>query len=95
MLESLVTGAPVAITLPGTLYDTGRGYPALLLDDGPGVPAELVALSDPATAFPVLDNYEGPEYKRAIITPTSSVRCWVYTWIASVDGLSPLLGGWL
>ena len=97
-LRPLVTGEPESITLPGTLYDTGRGYPALLLDGGPGVPAQLFALRDPATALPVIDDYEGPEYERAVLhlsaATCSPTRFWVYTWIASTAGLSRLPSGW-
>lgn len=100
LLQPLVTGEPESITLPGTLYDTGKGYPALLLDDGPGVPAQLFALRAPATALPVLDEYEGPEYERAVLGPHGAARCcsrtrfWVYTWIASTVGMTPLPAGW-
>ena len=99
LLRPLVTGGPTSITLPGTLYDTGQGYPALLLDGGPGVPAQLFALSDPATALPVIDAYEGPEYERTVLhlnqtTCSSAARLWVYTWIAPTTGLSRLASGW-
>lgn len=98
LLRPLVIDEPEPITLPGTLYDTGQGYPALLLDGGTGVPAQLFTLRDPAAGLPVIDEYEGPEYEREVLhlsgTTCSSTRFWVYTWIASTAGLSRLPFGW-
>ncbi|WP_018334157.1 gamma-glutamylcyclotransferase family protein [Actinomycetospora chiangmaiensis] len=47
----------------GQVYDTGRGYPALVA--GPGtVHGHVVTLADPGRALPALDAYEGPDYRR-------------------------------
>jgi len=82
------------LVLPGELYDTGRGYPAFRWGAGE-VPAQLVRLTDPAAALPVLDEYEGPEYERAVLALPDGRECWVYTWLLPVAGMRPLPGGWL
>nr|WP_246326274.1 gamma-glutamylcyclotransferase family protein [Actinomycetospora corticicola] len=47
----------------GQVYDTGRGYPALVA--GPGTArGHVVTLADPARDLPALDAYEGPDYRR-------------------------------
>ena len=96
LLEPWVTGTPRPARLPGVLYDTGRGYPALeLRADGPGVPGWVVALrspSDPALA--VVDSYEGPEYQRVRVTLPDGVRCWTYVWVEGFDGMRRLEEPW-
>lgn len=105
LLEPLVAESGGTISLPGTLYDTGSGYPALVLDDraraegkanGSGsVPAQLFRLADPVASIPVLDRYEGPEYSRLRLEVADHPACWVYEWTESVAGMRPLPGGWL
>ncbi|WP_317496393.1 gamma-glutamylcyclotransferase family protein [Haloechinothrix sp. LS1_15] len=94
-LEPLVAVHEGECTLPGTLYDTLRGYPAYCEGSGPGVPAQCVRLHDPDAAWPELDRYEGPEYQRRLITLPSGPACWVYVWISPVDGMPELPNGWL
>ncbi|MCD2192280.1 gamma-glutamylcyclotransferase [Actinomycetospora endophytica] len=48
----------------GRVYDTGRGYPALVRDAGALAPGHVVELADPVAALPALDAYEGPGYRR-------------------------------
>ncbi|MEV4733734.1 gamma-glutamylcyclotransferase family protein [Saccharopolyspora sp. NPDC049426] len=93
LLEPLVTGPCERVQVPGTLYDTGLGYPALRLDGGGRVPAQVFRLRDPDRAWPVLDAYEGPEYERRLIT-LAGLPCWVYTWPGPVSDLRPLPQGW-
>ena len=71
-----VTGTPRRATLPGSVSDTGLGYPALALGDVPGVPGHIVELADPVAALPDLDAYEGPEYRRIRVTPPDGTMCW-------------------
>jgi gamma-glutamylcyclotransferase (GGCT)/AIG2-like uncharacterized protein YtfP len=91
LLEPLVVGTPKRATLPGALYDTGHGYPALSLDDGPGVPGWIVELS---ADWSVLDAYEGPEYQRVRVR-VDGVECWTYVWIDGFEGMRLLEGAWL
>jgi gamma-glutamylcyclotransferase (GGCT)/AIG2-like uncharacterized protein YtfP len=82
-------GPPTPATVPGSVHDTGQGYPAWL-PDGPGTtPGVLVPLRDPAAAFPGLDAYEGPEYQRVRVVTTERRACWAYAWTADRAGLRP------
>lgn len=49
------------LEVPGRLYDTGRGYPAALFDDGSDskVSGELYTMADPASKIEELDRVEG------------------------------------
>ncbi|PRW63988.1 gamma-glutamylcyclotransferase family protein [Actinopolyspora mortivallis] len=101
LLRPLVGARERDVLLPGVLYDTGHGYPALVLDasrhgrpPGRGVPAEVYRLHDPATALPILDDYEGPEYERRVLRLAPDRPCWVYLWRAPVTGMTELPGGW-
>lgn len=49
MLRPLVVTDEGSCLLPGTVYDTGRGYPAFRLGDGPGAGRST---SDPASRWP-------------------------------------------
>lgn len=102
-------GAPRRTTLAGTLFDTGKGYPGLTLPDAdsadggrsgdeqdsrPRVPGWAVRLREPAAALPVLDAYEGPQYRRVRRTADDGSPCWAYLWSRQVDGMPVLSDGW-
>ncbi len=95
----LVTGAPVDAWVPGRLYDTGRGYPALRLG-GPGrAVGTLLSLRDPAAAMPGLDAYEGPDYHRVrtVTYPSSdgiARPAWVWMWDSPITDRAPIRGPW-
>jgi gamma-glutamylcyclotransferase (GGCT)/AIG2-like uncharacterized protein YtfP len=94
-IEAHVIGEPVATRLPGTLYDTGQGYPALHADpNGPGVPGWTLRLDSPATALAALDHYEGDDYQRIRVVDAAGRLCWTYVWTADVGGLVRLAHGW-
>lgn len=93
LAEPLVAGEPAAAELAGELFDTGRGYPALLPGEA-RVPGTLLRLRDPAAAFPGLDAYEGPEYRRVRAVTADGTLCWTYVWSAERTGFAPLPGGW-
>lgn len=90
LLEPLVTGRPRQVTLPGTLLDTGHGYPAMLPGRGPGVPGWLVRLADPGVALSTMDDYEGAEYRRVRRTAPDRKWCWTYHWGGRSTGLRRL-----
>lgn len=80
--------------MPGELFDTGRGYPALRLGGEPGVAGWVVELTEPAEeALSAMDGYEGDEYRRVRVTLADGTECWVYVWIAGFDGMRKV-GGW-
>ncbi|WP_226361155.1 gamma-glutamylcyclotransferase [Pseudonocardia sp. ICBG1142] len=86
---------PQPVVLPtGAVADTGRGYPALTLDTGDGVPGWVVELADPETALAALDAYEGPEYARSRVVLDDGTVCWAWVWTAARDGHVPLPHGW-
>jgi gamma-glutamylcyclotransferase (GGCT)/AIG2-like uncharacterized protein YtfP len=94
-LEPHVTGTPHRATIPGMLLDTGLGYPALRLDTGgPGVSGWVVELTAPAHALPVLDEYEGTEYRRIRVGLPGGLQCWTYLWVNSTEGLRVLTAPW-
>lgn len=80
--------------MPGTLYDTGLGYPALQLGDGPGVSGWVVHLAEPANALIELDEYEGAEYQRVRVVLPGGMWCWTYVWGNSIEGLRMLTAPW-
>lgn len=96
---------PYPVALPhGVVADTGCGYPALTFGDSGtdsgadaaagGVPGHVVELADPQAALPVLDGYEGPEYRRVRVVVEDGTVCWAWLWTASRAGLTPLPRGW-
>ncbi|MGH3762829.1 gamma-glutamylcyclotransferase family protein [Actinophytocola sp.] len=87
LLERYATGEPCRAELPGTLFDTGLGYPALRPGDGPGVPGWVVELATPAAALSTLDEYEGKEYRRVRVTLDGGTQAWTYVWTSPFDGM--------
>ena len=94
MLEPHVTGEPHRAELPGTLLDTGLGYPALRLGAGPGVCGWVVDLAAPATALSTVDEYEGEEYRRVRVTLAGGTIAWAYVWVDPIDGMRSLTTPW-
>jgi gamma-glutamylcyclotransferase (GGCT)/AIG2-like uncharacterized protein YtfP len=92
-LEPHATGARPA-RMPGALYDTGLGYPALLLGEGPGVAGWVVEVADPAQVLADLDEYEGTEYRRVRVALPGGLWCWTYVWVNSIEGLRMLTAPW-
>lgn len=93
-LEPYATGNPRAAALPGTLFDTGLGYPALRLGDGPGVSGWVVDLAEPAKALSIVDEYEGGEYSRVRVVLPGGRLCWTYVWTGPITGLRMLTAPW-
>lgn len=77
-----LAGPPRPARVPGTAYDTGLGWPGLVLDDpDPGTCAgTLIPLRDPAALLPVLDTYEGPDYRRTRLVTAAGDAVWAYVW---------------
>ncbi|GAA2825011.1 gamma-glutamylcyclotransferase family protein [Crossiella cryophila] len=82
----LVGGTPRRVRVPGTLYDTGEGWPGLRIDPAGEVPGWLLPLADPVAALPVLDEYEGTEYRRIRLALADGTVCWTYVFTAATDG---------
>jgi gamma-glutamylcyclotransferase (GGCT)/AIG2-like uncharacterized protein YtfP len=91
--EPLLAGPPRQASARGTLYDTGHGFPAMLPGDRFAVPGHLLPLRSPATALPMLDDYEGDWFTRVRAVLGDGETCWVYLWNQPVAGL-PEIAEW-
>lgn len=87
-------------TVPGRLWDTGRGYPAARFGDagdGGEIPGVLVAVEPEriAEAVAVLDRIEveGVLYRRVSVV-TSAGPAITYEWLGSTEGMRGLPSGW-
>ena len=86
-------GSPRAATIPGGLFDTGRGYPGWLPDEPGTTPGVIVPVHDPPALLPELDAFEGPEYERVRVIAGDTV-CWAYAWRGATRRMRPLPAGW-
>jgi gamma-glutamylcyclotransferase (GGCT)/AIG2-like uncharacterized protein YtfP len=101
VLAPWTTGTPYADRVPGTLYDTGRGYPAAVFADDAGAAAGtmvhgyVVALdaARATDALAALDRYEGSEYERVTVRTASGIEAATYAWVAPLDGCRPVADG--
>ena len=96
VLEPWVTGDPVPAQAPGTLYDTGWGYPAACFGpDTPGTVRGVVVqlhADSCAEALAALDRYEGSGYRR-IVVDVGGIEAFTYEWIGRRADLVPLTSG--
>jgi gamma-glutamylcyclotransferase (GGCT)/AIG2-like uncharacterized protein YtfP len=82
-------------TVAGTLYDTGHGYPALVLGGNRTAEGWLLGLSDRAPAvLDHLDAVEGPRYCRTAVTTLAGVDAVTYAYIGDCAGFTVLDGPW-
>ncbi|MFI9010482.1 gamma-glutamylcyclotransferase [Actinosynnema sp. NPDC053489] len=95
LVERFVSGGPARASLPGTLHDTGRGYPAFRPGGAGAVPGYVLRVERPEEALPALDEYEGDEYRRVRVTLADGQVCWTYVWAGSVGDMPVLSGGWV
>lgn len=80
--------------VPGELYDTGKGYPAMVPAAGSTVSGELFLLKNPRSVFEILDiveDFRGYEtqksvYRRAVIRARTQSGLSIPTWIYALDG---------
>ncbi|GLZ34401.1 hypothetical protein Lesp02_65880 [Lentzea sp. NBRC 105346] len=95
LMEPHVTGSFEEVRLPGTLHDTGLGYPALRPGRGPGVPGFVLRLRSPEDALPLLDEYEGADYRRVRVVLPGGRVAWTYLWTSPVGDMPVLPDGWV
>lgn len=97
LVEPWAVGAAEPDAVPGTLYDTGRGYPAATFDpDATGLVRGVVVALDAArsdAALAELDRYEGHEYARVEVRAVSGALVVTYAWTASLDRCAVVPGG--
>jgi gamma-glutamylcyclotransferase (GGCT)/AIG2-like uncharacterized protein YtfP len=79
-------------TVAGRIYDTGRGYPAAVFDEGDervaGWCCELVG-----APIAQLDDWEGEEYERIVVLTGDGAEAQTYHWRAPVNGFRHLPDG--
>jgi gamma-glutamylcyclotransferase (GGCT)/AIG2-like uncharacterized protein YtfP len=83
LLAPHVSGAPRPSVAAGVTYDTGLGWPAMVLDAQAHTSGTLIPLADPPSVLPVLDDYEGPDYRRVRVVLRDGSLAWCYVWIGS------------
>lgn len=78
--------------VPGRLYDFGR-YPGArpAIQPEQWIIGEIFHLSEPRPILVVLDEYEGPEFERAMIA-ANGTDCWIY-WYVGPDPGHPIPSG--
>jgi gamma-glutamylcyclotransferase (GGCT)/AIG2-like uncharacterized protein YtfP len=75
----------------GKLYDLGR-YPGAVSSRKKSdfVTGEIYRLENPKQVFHILDEYEGPRFKRTQVTiffgEDSRLLCWIYLYTHSISG---------
>ena len=79
----------------GRLYDFGS-YPGARSSEQPNesILGEIFYLPAPDMALTALDEYEGPEFERAIIA-AGTLECWIYWYIGPAAGRLIASGDWL
>ena len=84
-------------TAPGTLWDTGRGYPAAVFAGATDVPGAVITIRaeqwDEVIEHLDLVEGEGVLYRRVEI-PTSAGPATSYEWLGQTEGMTPLPRGW-
>jgi gamma-glutamylcyclotransferase (GGCT)/AIG2-like uncharacterized protein YtfP len=82
----------------GKLYDLGR-YPGAVPSwkKSDFVTGEIYRLENPKQVFDILDEYEGPRFKRTQVTiffgEDTRLLCWIYLYTHSISGRRIILGG--
>lgn len=81
--------------VPGRLYDLGS-YPGAKQPDQPTdwIVGEVFCLDEPGAVLGALDEYEGPEFKRAMVT-AGTLECWIYWYVGPAAGRLIASGDWL
>ena len=75
----------------GRLYDFGP-YPGARAESG-SVAGEIFQIDESLLA--TLDEYEGPEFERAITRTSRDVDCWIYWYVGPTEGRLIASGDWL
>ena len=85
-----------AAQVRGCLYDFGR-YPGARPGDGLII-GEIFQLREPAMTLAVLDDYEGPEFDRAVVPAhlddARTIDCWIYWYTGTAPGNLIASGLW-
>jgi gamma-glutamylcyclotransferase (GGCT)/AIG2-like uncharacterized protein YtfP len=95
LLEPFAIGARPA-TVPGRLFDTGRGYPCALFSGAGTIPGAVVTLepAQVAEVLELLDEVEGVAfglYERVVVRTDDGEAVWSYEWATDMDELTPIV----
>lgn len=74
----------------GSLFDLGR-YPGARPRNG-SIFGEIFEIDD--SLLTVLDEYEGPDFERAIVPTSRNIDCWIYWYVGSDPGRLIASGDW-
>lgn len=74
-------------TVPGSIFRV-QHYPAWKPEPAGEVHGELYRLADPGTTLKALDEYEGPDFARAVINDA-----WIYQYIKEPPKYSRIASG--
>ncbi len=79
----------------GRLYDFGA-YPGARSAEQPdeSILGEVFHLAEPGVVLAALDEYEGPEFERAVVT-AGPLECWIYWYVGPAAGRLIASGDWL
>jgi gamma-glutamylcyclotransferase (GGCT)/AIG2-like uncharacterized protein YtfP len=79
----------------GRLYDFGR-YPGARPAEQPAelILGEIFYLEEPGEVLAALDEYEGPEFERAMAPTTGTLDCWMYWYVGKAEGRLIASGDW-
>jgi gamma-glutamylcyclotransferase (GGCT)/AIG2-like uncharacterized protein YtfP len=83
----------------GRLYDFGR-YPGARQADQPdqSILGEIFYFKEPGAVLAALDDYEGPEYERTMVSATHrqghTIDCWIYWYTGPEAGRLIASGDW-
>lgn len=94
-LAPFVNGAGFPDTVPGALFDTGRGYPAADFSDPGTIIGHTFRLHGVERALEVLDEVEGAVaglYRRVVVRTRAGVSAWAYEGGVGL-ALVPIPGG--
>jgi gamma-glutamylcyclotransferase (GGCT)/AIG2-like uncharacterized protein YtfP len=78
----------------GRLYDFGS-YPGARAAERPNefILGEIFYLAEPHMVLAALDEYEGPEFERAMVT-AGTLECWIYWYTGPEAGRLIASGDW-
>jgi gamma-glutamylcyclotransferase (GGCT)/AIG2-like uncharacterized protein YtfP len=78
----------------GRLYDLGA-YPGARPAEQPdeSIVGEIFQLAEPGMVLAALDEYEGPEFERAMVT-AGTLECWIYWYVGPAAGRLIASGDW-
>ena len=85
LLAGHAVGRPRDATVPGQVFDTEPGYPALLPGGEARAAGQVIAVRDPVALLRRLDRYEGDDYRRIRVAAapdgdSAVTACWTYAW---------------